>query len=170
MYVCVLLTVLISFCAAGEKDEQIRYYYSSLGAKTQADSQLVCVPDESGKYLQPRLKYLFTYDENKRLIKKEALRWNATKDNWICAFYLTFTYTDNTTIAEYASWNNERQEYNDCSERAVYMLNNNQFTSYSYYKRDPLAENWNLEHSCLVNVPSETLWDNDGLLIAETNR
>ena len=161
-----MLTTLSSFGSAKGKDKLSDFCYDNLGAKVLAESQIVCVPDESGKYLKPRLKYLFTYDENNRVVRKEALRWSRSENDWVNSFCLTFTYNDDSMNIEYAKWNKRKKSYDESTERVVYKINANMFASYSHYKRNLPDDDWTLESNYLVNIPIEALWDEDGILFA----
>ena len=168
MCVFMLLAAFVSFGSAAEKGKQPKFYYSSYGAKALSESQTVCVLDESGKYLEPRLKYLFTYDENDRVIKKEALRWNVFENDWVNSFCLTFAYDDDSMITEFAKWNKREKNYDECTEKIVYKMNANLFASYSYYKRNLPDDDWTLEHNYLVNNQVGPFWYDNDALIAET--
>ena len=169
MCVCLLLSTLVSFSFAGGKENLSKFCYNNLGAKELAESQMVCVYDESGKYIIPRLKYIFTYDEQNRIVKKETLRWNATKNCWDNTYCLSFAYDDDSMIAEYAKWNKRNMNYDECTGKLVYELNAYMFTSCSYYKRNSPESDWRLESNFLVSVPIETLYNNEGFLFAEKN-
>ena len=165
-----LLAAFASFGSAKEKGELSKFYYSNYGAKTFSESQIVCVPDESGKYFKPKLKYLFTYDDNNRVIKKEALRWNVGENDWVNSYCLTHVYSDDSMVTEYAKWNKREMNYDECTEKIVYKMNANLFASYSYYERTLPDYKWVLKQNCLVDVPFERLWNEDGALFVETNK
>jgi len=168
--VFVLLTVFAFISSAVGKDKFPDFCYSNYGAKTLSESQVVSVPDESGGYLVPKLKYLFTYDESNRIIKKETLKWNADEKDWVYSFCLTFTYNDDSMITELSRWNEQEMNYDECTEKVVYKKNANLFASYSLYKRNLPQGEWTLEHNYLVNIPSESLWNEDGIFVAEANK
>ena len=170
MFVGLLLTVFVFFGSAGEREKLSKFYYSSGGAKTLSESQMICVLDESGKYLKPRLKYNFTYDDNNRVVKKEAIKWSERDGDWVNSFCLEFTYNDDSMITEYAKWNVSADEYDESAEMIVYKMNANLFASFSYYKRNLQDEEWVLEKTSPINMPVESLWAENGTLIVETNR
>ena len=170
MFAMVLLTTLVSFSSAKGKDKLPDFCYNNHGAKVLAESQIVCVPDESGKYLEPRLKYLFTYDENNNVIRKEALRWSAVEKDWVNSYCLTFIYDDDSMITEYAKWNRLENNYDESTERVVYKTNADMYASCSYYKRNLPNNDWVMEHNYLVNVPIDPFWSEGGILIAETDK
>ena len=170
MIVSLLLTVFVFFGSAEEREKLPKFYYSNGGAKTLSESQTICVLDESGKYLKPRLKYNFTYDDNNRVVKKEALKWSEIKDDWVNSFCLTFIYNDDSMITEYSKWNVRSNKYDESTEMVVYKMNANLFTSYNYYKRNLRNEEWTLEKISPINTPVERLWTENSTLIVETNR
>ena len=168
--VCLLLSSLVSFNFAGDKENLPIFCYNNLGAKELAESQVVSIFDESGKYIIPRLKYLFIYDNNNRVVKKETLRWNVVENVWINSYCLTFTFDDDSMITEYTKWNKNNMNYDECTEKIVYKSNANMFASCSYYKRNSPVSDWRLESNFLVSVPIETIWNNEGFLFAEKNK
>ena len=165
MCVCVLLSAFITFGSA--KGKGGLFYYSNYGAKGLSDSQVICVSDESGKHLEPIIKYLFVYDKDNRVIKKEALKWDIFEDDWVSAYCLTFTYGDDSMITEYAKWNERKKYYDECIEKIVYEINVNKLVSCSHYKRDSSGESWRLESSCFVSTPIEALWNENVILAAD---
>ena len=167
MCACMLLTTFAFFISAEERDEMPKFCYNNLGAKALEESQIVCVYDKNGKYLKPRVKYLFTYDDNSRMIKKEALRWNAEKNNWVNSYCIKFIYGDDSMVTEYAEWNKREKAYNDSSQKMVYEVNANMIAFYGYYKRNLPDGDWKLEKNSLVSVPAETLWSENGIILAE---
>ena len=169
-FMIVLLIISYSFSYVMGREKKPKFFYSNYGAKTLSTSQVVSVPDGSGEYLVPRLKYLFSYDESNRIIKKEALKWNVVDNDWVYSFCLTFAYDDDTMITEYARWNKQRESYDECTEKVVYKKNANMYASYSLYKRSLPDGEWMLEHNYLVNIPAETFWDKDGIFIAEADK
>ena len=168
MCVCVLLTAFISFGSAKEEGEL--FYYINYGAKELSESQIICVSSESGKYLKPRIKYLFVYDEDNRITKKEALKWDVFEDDWVSAYCLIFTYGDDSVITEYAEWNERKKDFHECTGKIVYEINVNMFASCRYYKRNSPGGNWRLENNCLVNAPITALWDENVILVTDAER
>ena len=170
MFALVLLTTLAAFSSAKGKDKLPDFCYNNPGAKVLAESQIVCTPDEKGEYLKPKLKYLFTYDDNDRVVRKEALRWSAVEKKWVNSYCLIFTYDDDSMIAEYARWNKQENDYDECTEKVVYRKNVDMFASYSIYKRNLRDDDWTLEHNILVSKPTETFWDKESIFIADTSK
>ena len=94
---------------------------------------------QNQQYLQPHLKYNYTYDEQNRLIQKEVLKW-------------TITYGTDETAVEYASWNAKTNAYSNIKEKAVYRENAmGMAENYQSYAWNERQNEWNLvvEHATL---------------------
>lgn len=167
--VCLLLMTFVAVGSARERSGKSKFYYDNLGTKTLADIQVVSVSDENDKYLEPHLKYHFGYDESGRMLKKEAFKWDDDKKGWLGYYRLNFTYSDDAMIVELVRWDRKKKEYKDCSERTIYKTNANMFTSYSHYKRNSSNGDWFLESTCLMDIPTQTLWTENAVFIAEIN-
>ena len=50
---------------------------------------------KDGSYLQRHMQYTFAYDDQNRLISKEASKWDGAKDEWVPYFKMTYQYSDN---------------------------------------------------------------------------
>ncbi|MDR3141279.1 MAG: DUF3836 domain-containing protein [Tannerellaceae bacterium] len=140
-----LLTVAFLLCLSlnsFSKEKQTLFYYSNLGAQELMRIQTISIADKPGTYLTPHLKYVFTYDEYNRVVKKEAYGWNLYAGSWECSSQLNFTYSTHTITIEYARWNHYRNIYDAYTERAVYTLNNESIDFYSYYKKEKPADDW----------------------------
>jgi len=78
---------------------------------------------EEGSYLRRHMQYTFSYDDQNRLISKEASKWDGAQNAWIPYFKITFQYSDNEIIVDYARWNPSQKAYNKSVQRNVYELN-----------------------------------------------
>lgn len=95
--------------------------------------------------LYRHMKYDFSYDNQKRMIAKEAFKWDGGSDEWVPYFKITYFYTDNEIAMEYARWNERRKAYIDSVEKTVYELNDdNMPVAYMNYKWNKSEKNWNL--------------------------
>ena len=148
------------------KGSQTSFYYSNLGAKELLPEQVICVADKYETNLTPHLKYVFIYDENNRVVKKEAYRWSQSAGLWECSFHLKFSYSNQAMTIEYARWNCDKDYYDTYTERAVYTLGDETFASYSYYKKDVSDNDWELVTN-LAQIPSGTQWIGEQLLLAK---
>ena len=165
-----VLTVFVGICSAKGKTDASKYYYDCKGAKGLAESQTVCVWDENNSYLLPHVKYLFEYDASGRVIEKKGLIWDSTKRDWVNSKLYQFTYTNLTVVSEFARWNKQKGCYDEFSERMVYNVEADMLTSCSFYRRDSLTENWNLNFSHTVSVPTNTLWNETRVLLADVEK
>ena len=107
---------------------------------------------QNQKYLQPHLKYNYTYDEQNRLIQKEVLKWNKQAQKYDKDRCLTITYGTDETAVEYASWNAKTNAYSNIKEKAVYRENAmGMAENYQSYAWNERQNEWNLvvEHATL---------------------
>ena len=97
---------------------------------------------QNQQYLQPHLKYNYTYDEQNRLIQKEVLKWNKQAQK----------YGTDETAVEYASWNAKTNAYSNIKEKAVYRENAmgmaENYQSYAWNERQN-ERNLVVEHATL---------------------
>ena len=73
--------------------------------------------------LYKHMKYDFTYDTQNRMTSKEALKWDGVAEKWAPYFKMSYTYTDNQIILEYARWSDKSKAYNESVEKSIYELN-----------------------------------------------
>ena len=78
---------------------------------------------QEGSYLQRHMQYTFTYDDQNRLISKEASKWDGAKDAWVPYFKMTYQYSDNEITMNYARWNESHKAYDEAVQKSVYELN-----------------------------------------------
>ena len=166
MFAGLLFIAFFGMSAAKGKGDSPKFCYDNQGAKVLAESQTVYVYDESGLYLKQHMKYFFEYDVNDRVIEKKALRWDARKADWVNTYLYKYAYTLNTVEVEYARWDRQKGDYEEFSERVVYSAEADMLTSCTYYRRDSSGENWYLDFSHFVSVPTKTLWNEKEILIA----
>ena len=92
---------------------------------------------QEGSSLQRHMQYTFTYDDQNRLISKEASKWDGAKDEWVPYFKMTYQYSDNEITMNYARWNESHKAYDEAVQKSVYELNDaNMPTAYKAYKQD----------------------------------
>ena len=56
-------------------------------------------------------KYNYKYDDNKRMIESETLKWNSTKEEWEKDLRINYTYEGKTVTTNYYKWNNKKRAY-----------------------------------------------------------
>jgi len=90
------------------------------------------------------MQYTFSYDDQNRLISKEASKWDGAKDEWVPYFKMTYQYSDNEIIMNYGRWNESHKAFDEAIQKSVYELNDaNMPTAYKAYKQDNKSD-WTL--------------------------
>ena len=142
-----LLIGVISFSGQAKSQEKkgsqlAPFYHNCEGIKDLKAEQIICKPDESGKYLTLHRKYNFAYDDENRVVKKEACIWNQRSQKWIPAYILTFSYDMNRMETYYAKWDKRKGKYDTTKEKIVYKTCHLGVTAYTSYKRNSLDSEW----------------------------
>ena len=79
-------------------------------------------------HLYRHLRYTYTYDNENRVISKEAAKWDSVKEVWTPYFRMNVEYSANEVTVDYARWDDRSKTYNSTVEKAVYALNDNNAT------------------------------------------
>ena len=79
----------------------------------------------NGSTLANYMKYNYKYDDNKRMIESETLKWNSTKEEWEKDLRINYTYEGKTVTTNYYKWNNKKRAYVLVPEMTVTMVNTN---------------------------------------------
>ena len=79
----------------------------------------------NGSTLANYMKYNYKYDDNKRIIESETLKWNSTKEEWEKDLRINYTYEGKTVTTNYYKWNNKKRAYVLVPEMTVTMDNTN---------------------------------------------
>ena len=79
-------------------------------------------------HLYRHLRYTYTYDNENRVISKEAAKWDSVKEVWTPYFRMNVEYSANEVTVDYARWDDRSKTYNSNVEKAVYALNDNNAT------------------------------------------
>ena len=74
-------------------------------------------------HLFRHLRYTYTYDNENRVISKQASKWDSSKESWIPYFKMNVSYTNNEVELNYARWNSKSNAYDSNVEKTVYELN-----------------------------------------------
>lgn len=100
---------------------------------------------QDGNYLHRHMRYEFAYDEQNRLIEKQASKWNGATDEWEPYFRISYRYTDAEIIMNYARWNQSHQAYDkECSESVYELDENNLPVAYRSYRQTGDKPEWAL--------------------------
>lgn len=146
-----LLAVTCSFVSnAKNKGNDTRvFYHNCQGVQDLQPEQIICKPDESGKYLELHRKYNFTYDNENRVTKKVAYKWNQQNQKWIPDYLQTFKYSKSQTETEYSVWDKHSKSYAPAQEKAIYKTCYHGVMAYTSYKRNASDNEWKL----ITNLP-----------------
>ena len=79
----------------------------------------------NGSTLANYMKYNYKYDDNKRMIESETLKWNSTKEEWEKDLRINYTYEGKTVTTNYYKWNAKKRTYVLVPEMTVTMDNTN---------------------------------------------
>lgn len=80
----------------------------------------------NGDALANYMKYNYKYDDNKRMIESETLKWNVNKEKWEKDLRINYIYDGKTITTNYYKWNNKKKDYVLVPEMTVTMDNTNQ--------------------------------------------
>lgn len=123
------------------------YVYNYEVKDNVVSSMVVYRKNDDKKYIFPKLKYHFTYDEEQRIVKKEVLRWNAQKNSWVNSHCLDFEFNDIGYTIEYRNWNEKEGNYTQVKEKQVTTGGDNGFLSVVYYEWNQEDNDWSLKSS-----------------------
>ena len=79
----------------------------------------------NGNTLANYMKYNYKYDDNKRMIESETLKWNSTKEEWEKDLRIQYAYKGKTVTTNYYKWNTQKRAYVLVPEMTVTMDNTN---------------------------------------------
>lgn len=79
----------------------------------------------NGNTLANYMKYNYKYDDNKRMIESETLKWNSTKEEWEKDLRIQYAYKEKTVTTNYYKWNTKKRVYVLVPEMTVTMDNTN---------------------------------------------
>ena len=78
-----------------------------------------------GSTLANYMKYNYKYDNKKRMIESEAMKWNSSKDEWQKDLRINYIYEGKTVTTNYYKWNAKKKAYVLVPEMTVTMENTN---------------------------------------------
>ena len=122
MFVLSVVLLMTSFVASARSyDGQLVYN------PVEENGVMVCqtVYKMNGSTLANYMKYNYKYDDNKRMIESETLKWNSTKEEWEKDLRINYTYEGKTVTTNYYKWNNKKRAYVLVPEMTVTMDNTN---------------------------------------------
>lgn len=78
-----------------------------------------------GNTLANYMKYNYKYDDSKRMVESEAMKWNSNKGEWQKDLRINYIYECKTVTTNYYKWNAKKQSYILVPEMTVTMDNTN---------------------------------------------
>jgi len=109
-------------------------YNTECDSNNVVTNQTVYKTDYSGRYLTNKLKYNFTYDDQKRLTSKETFRWNAEEGKWTNESMMSYTYGAEGYSVELVYWNKDANQYSDIRQKCEYTLVDTNIMEVAIYK------------------------------------
>jgi hypothetical protein len=90
-----------------KSDNNLVYNYE------QKDGMMVAqtVYKQEGGSLSNYLKYNYKYDDQKRMVESETVKWNSIKNRWDNDMCIRYTYEGKTVTTEYYKWNGKKAQY-----------------------------------------------------------
>ena len=64
-----------------------------------------------GGSLENYLKYNYQYDDQKRVIENETLKWNNSAKKWDNDLCIRYAYEGKTVTTTYYKWNHKQKQY-----------------------------------------------------------
>ena len=94
------------------------------------------VYDKDGESLCAKLKRLYTYDEQGRLVKRETLAWNNAKQTWTKNSCLCYNYNAEGYTVEKRLWDDNKNDYASAKEYSSYTIVMDNVMAVNNYKYD----------------------------------
>ena len=76
---------------------------------------------KDGNTLANYMKYNYKYDDQKRMVESETLKWNVVKEQWENDLRIEYAYSGKTVTTTYYKWNNKKNAYVLVPEMTVTM-------------------------------------------------
>lgn len=123
MFVLSAILLVVSLAASAHANSE-QLIYNSVEENGVMVGQTVY--KMSGAVLANYMKYNYKYDDNKRMIESETLKWNVNKEKWEKDLRINYIYDGKTITTNYYKWNNKKKDYVLVPEMTVTMDNTNQ--------------------------------------------
>lgn len=104
--------VVVMNCAFVSAQGENNFIYDTKYENDQIVSKTVFEKNDDTKGLNPKTKYEYKYDDQHRIIEKNAYRWNEQKAEWTNNFQMTCVYNNNGTVmVKFAQWDGKKNNY-----------------------------------------------------------
>ena len=100
--------------------------------------------------LSQKLKTVYDYDLQGRVTKRELMKWNERKQQWVNLKRWTYKYDGDRTSIDFAVWNKHKGCYNPVRDRKVYDFISDKVICVNDYKRNDKLDDLQYMGSCLL--------------------
>ena len=100
--------------------------------------------------LSQKLKTVYDFDQQGRVTKRELMKWNERKQQWVNLKRWTYSYDGDRTSIDFAVWNKHKGCYNPVRDRKVYDFISDKMICVNDYKRNDKLDDLQLIGSCLL--------------------
>lgn len=117
-------------------------------------------------YLYRHMKYDFTYDDQDRMVAKEAFKWDSWNEKWVPYFKIDYSYSSNEITLVYARWNESHKDYDAAAQKSIYELNDaNMPIAYVNYKWNDAKWVKERNNNWAMNIQPQKVSKTDLLLV-----
>jgi hypothetical protein len=100
--------------------------------------------------LSQKLKTVYDFDQQGRVTKRELMKWNERKQQWVNLKRWTYSYDGDRTSIDFAVWNKHKGCYNPVRDRKVYDFISDKVICVNDYKRNDKLDDLQYMGSCLL--------------------
>ena len=155
METIITAATILSMYLSTATNENAMYCYNANIENGRVNTMYVYNRD--GNYLTAKLAYNYEYDDQDRLVKKEVLRWNERRNEWVKDHCLELTYDIEGYEVSKRNWNRKDQAYELAKEKAVYHYEFSQVMSVNYLRRHATEKDFESVDQMLVMNPAEDI-------------
>ena len=155
METIITAATILSMYLSSAMNENATYCYNANIDNGRVNTMYVYNRD--GNYLTAKLAYNYEYDDQDRLVKKEVLRWNERRNEWVKDHCLELTYDIEGYEVSKRNWNRKDQAYELAKEKAVYHYEFSQVMSVNYLRRQAIENGFESVDKMLVMNPAEDI-------------
>jgi hypothetical protein len=155
METIITAATILSMYLSSAMNENATYCYNANIDNGRVNTMYVYNRD--GNYLTAKLAYTYEYDDQDRLVKKEVMRWDAVRNEWVKDHCLELTYDVEGYEVSKRNWNRKDQAYEPAKEKAVYHYEFSQVMSVNYLRRQAIENGFESVDKMLVMNPAEDI-------------
>ena len=100
--------------------------------------------------LSQKLKTVYDFDQQGRVTKRELMKWNERKQQWVNLKRWTYKYDGDRTSIDFAVWNKHKGCYNPVRDKKVYDFISDKVICVNDYKRNDKLDDLQYMGSCLL--------------------